>query len=256
VGGHHPGVPRAGGYDALNRIKGEGSPGGHIPPGTAVRTLLWVLLPAGGGLALRSPLLLVRLPTLGWRFISHYPENWGTDWHYSAGLMPVVFLALVDAAATVGGSGPAGAFGAIGGGAPSGRRAGRLGRSVAAGMPAAAAGAAPALCVQLPLAGLTHREAYEVEARVRAQERMLDRIPDGATVESDVRPLARLVRRTTVYWIGETIGETKGAVPLYLALGDASGWLPDPAGQAARLHPGARYEVVARDGGGLVLRRA
>jgi uncharacterized membrane protein len=247
------------GYDVLNHLDGEGAVAGHIPAATAVRTLLWILLPAGGLLALRSSLLLVALPTLGWRCVSHYPENWGTGWHYSAVLMPVLFLALVDAAAALGEADKDGSSGAIGGGAPGGhrrwRRAGRRvggpARALAAGAPAAMAGAALALSVQLPVAGLTHRATYQVDARTRAVERMLDRIPDGATVESDVGPLGPLVRRTTVYWIGGT----QGLAPQYIALADASGWLPDAAGTAARLHPGARYAVVAEAGGGVVLRR-
>jgi hypothetical protein len=220
------------GYDPLAHIDGDGSLTGHIPALTALRTLLWVLLPAGGLLALRSPLLLAAVPTLGWRFYSRYPENWGTAWHYSAVLMPVVFLALVDALARAG-------------------RASAPLRAFAAAAPAAAAGAALALCAQLPAAGLTHRAAYGVDARTRAVDRMLDRVPDGATVESDVGPISRLVRRTTVYWIGDT----HGVVPQYIALADGSGWLRDPVGAARRLHPGARYAVLARGGGGLVLRR-
>jgi hypothetical protein len=108
-----------------------------------------------------------------------------------------------------------------------------------------------ALCVQLPVAGLTHRTAYEVDARTRAVEGMLARIPDGVTVEADVGPLGSLVRRTTVYWIGET----QGPAPQYIALADGSRWLPDPVGAAERLHPGVRYAVVAQGGGGVVLRR-
>ncbi|MEE4544311.1 DUF2079 domain-containing protein [Streptomyces sp. V4-01] len=247
------------GYDALNHLDGDGALTGHIPAATAVRTLLWILLPAGGLLALRSPLLLVTLPTLGWRCLSHYPENWGTGWHYSAVLMPVVFLALVDAIAALGAVEQDGSSGAVGGGAPGGprpwQRAGRRARgltaAVAAGAPAATAGAALALCAQLPVAGLTHRATYTADARTRAVERMLDRIPDGATVESDVGPLGPLVRRTTVYWIGGT----QGLAPQYIALADASAWLPDAAGTAGRLHPGVRYAVLAEAGGGVVLRR-
>ncbi|MFB7666384.1 DUF2079 domain-containing protein [Kitasatospora sp. NPDC056138] len=48
-------------------------------------------------LALRSPLVLLVLPTLAWRFWSTNPAYWGQDYHYSAVLMPIVFLAFVDA---------------------------------------------------------------------------------------------------------------------------------------------------------------
>ena len=60
-----------------------------------------MLIPTSGLLALRSPLLLVAAPTLGWRFLSGDDHYWSTDWHYSAVLMPVVTLALVDAIDTV-----------------------------------------------------------------------------------------------------------------------------------------------------------
>ena len=66
---------------------------------TKLRTLIWILLPTTGLLALRSPLLLAALPTIGWRFLSSDDHYWSTDWHYSAVLMPVLALALADAAA-------------------------------------------------------------------------------------------------------------------------------------------------------------
>jgi hypothetical protein len=227
------------GYDALNHINGDGSLTGHVPPVTALRTVLWVLLPAGGLLALGSPLLLAALPTFGWRFVSHYPENWGTAWHYSAVLMPVVFLAAVDCAAAVRTAGLRNRW------APSWLR------SAARAMPAAALGAALALCTQLPVAALTHRAAYRVDPQNRAAERALDRIPDGATVEANVGPISRLVHRTTVYWVGQT----GIPAPDYLAFENRSGWLQDPAGYALELHPQTRYSLVADAGGYVVLRR-
>ena len=121
----------------------------------------------------------------------------------------------------------------------------------AQGARAAAAGAALALSAQLPLAGLTHASAYRVDARTRAVQRLLDRIPDGATVESDVGPLSSLVRRTTVYWIGGS----QDVVPRYIALGDAADWRDDPVSHATALHPGFRYTVVANADNCLILRR-
>ncbi|MEK8171206.1 DUF2079 domain-containing protein [Streptomyces sp. M19] len=92
-----PGFNGSGSYDYWDKVGNGGEQTGTIPLDTALRTLLWVLLPTSGLLALRSPLLLVAVPTLGWRFVSHDDHYWGVDWHYSAVLMPVVFLALVDA---------------------------------------------------------------------------------------------------------------------------------------------------------------
>nr|WP_225845558.1 DUF2079 domain-containing protein [Streptomyces sp. HPF1205] len=229
-----PAFNSGGAYDYWNKLNGHGAPmPGHIPFGTAVHTLLWILLPTSGLLALRSPLLLAALPTIGWRFVSHDDHYWGTDWHYSAVLMPVVALALVDAAAR----------------ARESRRPWL--RSYASGAPAAVAGAAIALTVHLPLAQLTHTDAYEVDARTKIVEGLLDRIPDGATVEANVGPISRLVHRTTVYWVGDT----PGVIPDYIALDDSSGWVPDPATYAKQLHPTATYTQIANDQGYVILRR-
>jgi hypothetical protein len=229
------------GYDAFNHINGDGALTGHIPVDTAVRTLLWILVPAGGLLALRSPLILLALPTIGWRFLSHYPENWGTSWHYSAVLMPVVFLAFVDAAGDLTGAGAA-------------EGAGRLRRNLAVyagALPAAMAGAALALSTQLPVATLSHTDTYKVDAHTRAVEKLLDRIPSGSTVEANVGPLSRLVHRTTVYWVGGS----KGVVPQYMALENGSGWVQDPVGYASQLHPQAHFAVIASAEGYVILHR-
>ncbi|MEV7214110.1 DUF2079 domain-containing protein [Kitasatospora cineracea] len=59
------------------------------------RTVLALLLPTGF-LALRSPLVLLAVPSLAARFWSDNPAYWGTGQHYNAVLMPIVFLALAD----------------------------------------------------------------------------------------------------------------------------------------------------------------
>ena len=227
-----PAFNKAGGYEYWNKLNGNGAPmPGHIPFGTALHTLLWILLPTSGLLALRSPLILAALPTLGWRFVSHDDHYWGTDWHYSAVLMPVVVLALVDAAATA-------------------RTSGRPWlRSYASGAPAAAAGAALALTLTLPLASLSHSATYKVDPRTKDIERVLDTIPDGATVEANVGPISRLVHRTTVYWVGDT----PGVIPQYIAIDNTSGWAGDPVTYAKELHPSVTYAQVAGADGYVVL---
>nr|WP_237405305.1 DUF2079 domain-containing protein [Streptomyces sp. SN-593] len=227
-----PAFNTTGGYDYWNKLNGNGAPmPGHIPFDTALHTLLWILLPTSGLLALRSPLILAALPTIGWRFVSHDDHYWGTDWHYSAVLMPVVMLALVDAAASC-------------------RRSPRPWlRSYASGLPAAAAGAALALTMTLPLAALDHSATYKVDARTKAIEHTLDQIPDGATVEANVGPISHLVHRTTVYWVGDT----EGVTPQYIALDNTSGWAGDPLTYAKQLHPAATYTLVAENQGYVVL---
>ncbi|MFG2285994.1 DUF2079 domain-containing protein [Streptomyces sp. NPDC048595] len=228
-----PAFNGSGSYDYWSKFGAAGQ-GATIPLGTALRTTLWVLLPTTGLLALRSPLLLVALPTLGWRFLSHEPHYWGIDWHYNAVLMPVVFLALVDAL-------------------PRARVSARPWlRSYAHHLPAAALAAALALSTTLPLARLTEPATYRKPASVTAAERLLERIPDDATVESDIRPLSRLTQRTRVFWTGDT----DGLAPDYVALQLRDNRTPRQAlADAMARHAKSTYVIVGGAADLLVLRR-
>ncbi|MDF2265234.1 DUF2079 domain-containing protein [Streptomyces coacervatus] len=201
--------------------------------GTKLRTLAWLLLPTSGLLALRSPLLAVALPTLGWRFLSADDHYWGTDWHYSAVLMPVVALALVDALARS-------------------RVSSRpCLRSYAQHVPAAVAGAALALTTTLPLSALAESVTYDTPEGVPRIERALDRIPDDATVEANIGPISRLTSRCRVFWLGST----RGVTPDYIALNNSSKFVGDAQAYASQLHPNARYTIDGAAYGYVVLRR-
>ncbi|MEU5614281.1 DUF2079 domain-containing protein [Streptomyces sparsogenes] len=228
-----PSFNGSGSYDYWNKVGSGGEQTGTIPFETAVRTLLWVLLPTSGLLALRSPLLLAAVPTLGWRFVSHDDHYWGTDWHYSAVLMPIVALALVDAV----------------------DRARDSHRpwlaSYARQLPALVAGAALALTASLPLENLTDPDYYEKPKEVTAVERLLDRIPDGASVEANVGPISRLTSRCRVLWVGGT----QGVVPDYIALQEFDRTPDQLVEYAKQLHPDARYAYLGSSGGYFVLKR-
>ncbi|MER7758571.1 DUF2079 domain-containing protein [Streptomyces sp. NPDC097619] len=225
-----PAFNTAGDYDYWTKLDGPGPLDGWD---TKFRTLLWILLPTTGLLALRSPLLLVALPTVGWRFLSGDDHYWGTDWHYSAVLMPVLALALVDAVDRA-------------------RRSPRPWlRSSAQQAPAAVAAAALALTPSLPLAALTEGRTYEKSARVTEVEALLARIPDGASVEADVGPIARLTSRCRVFWIGGT----KGVVPDWIAVDNSSGWIPDPREYARQLHPDASFVPAGAAHGFVLMKR-
>ncbi|MGA5205323.1 DUF2079 domain-containing protein [Streptomyces variegatus] len=226
-----PSFNTSGGYDYWTKVSDAGGP--FDGAGTKLRTLAWLLVPTSGLLALRSPLLLVALPTLGWRFLSGDAHYWGTDWHYSAVLMPVVFLALADALPAV-------------------RRSTRAWlASYAAQLPAAVAAAALALTTSLPLAQLTEAEVYRKPAAVSGVERLLARIPDDATVEADIGPISRLTSRCRVFWLGGT----QGVTPEYIALENIGDKYRDPVGYARKLHPLAEYAVAGEAGGYVVLQR-
>ncbi|MFH8609492.1 DUF2079 domain-containing protein [Streptomyces sp. NPDC018029] len=227
-----PAFNSVGAYDYWDKVGDAGGTGVLDGAGTKLRTLAWLLIPTGL-LALRSPLLLVALPTLGWRFLSADDHYWGTDWHYSAVLMPVVLLAFADAVAAA-------------------RRDRRPWlRRYADLLPACAAAAALALTTSLPLAGVTESWTYEKSEQVTAVERVLDRVPDGATVEANIGPVSRLTSRARVFWVGAA----DPVVPQYIALDVRSGWTKDPVAYAGKLHPGERYVAEDAAYGYVLLRR-
>ncbi|MDT0307782.1 DUF2079 domain-containing protein [Streptomyces sp. DSM 44917] len=237
-----PAFNAGGDYDYWTKLgedDGGGGPLALLAPlgegtGEKFRTLLWVLVPTTGLLALRSPLLVVLLPTLGWRFVSQEPHYWGTDWHYSAVLMPVVTLALADALARS-------------------RHSSRPWlRRYAHHLPAAALACAAALCTALPVATLTSADTYRPGPVARAGDRVLAAVPDGAEVASNVRPIAHLTGRCRVFWIGDTGGVT----PEYIAYFDPAHTEVSLLRYATERFPEARYRVVAEEAGYWVLRRA
>ncbi|MFJ8310615.1 MULTISPECIES: DUF2079 domain-containing protein [unclassified Streptomyces] len=225
-------IPAFNSSDAYDYWSKMGGAGPLAAGDTKLRTLIWILLPTTGLLALRSPLLLAALPTIGWRFVSSDDHYWSTDWHYSAVLMPVLALALADAAATA-------------------RHSPRPWlRSYARNLPFCAAAAALALTPSLPLAELTEPDTYRKSPQVAAVERLLERIPDGATVEANVGPIARLTSRCRVFWVGDA----RPVTPRYIAIDNGDNWAGDPVEYAKTLHPGARYTVTGVAAGYVVLR--
>ncbi|GAA2475726.1 DUF2079 domain-containing protein [Streptomyces longisporus] len=227
-----PSFNTSGGYEYWTKVDS----GFTLFDGTDIklRTLAWLLIPTSGLLALRSPLSVVALPTLGWRFYSSDDHYWGTGWHYSAVLMPVVALALVDALTRA-------------------RVSSRPWlRSYAQHLPAAVAAAALALTTTLPLATLTESATYDTPEGVPRIERALDRIPDDATVEADIGPSSRLTSRCRVFWIGAT----RGITPDYIALNNTGKWVDDVQAYAHQLHPHARYAIDDAAYGYVVLKRS
>jgi hypothetical protein len=180
-------------------------------------------------LALRSPLLVIALPTLAWRFLADNPAYWGTGFHYSAVLMPVVFAALLDTA---------------------GRYRPVWRRAVAAGCLVAGL----LLAVDRPLWRMAGPAFWRGPAGVVAARRVLDRIPDGAVVAATNGLAPQLTSRCTVRLLAGTgpDGRTAGWV---VADRSATGFgTPSELdGQLDRLRALGWWTVV--DDGRLVLLR-
>ena len=146
-------------------------------------------------LALRSPLVLITLPTFAWRLTSDVAFHWSTDWHYSAVLMPIVFLAMVDTLIS----------------SPTWRARTPWFAGVAVVM-------ALVVTTQFPLWKLTDGEYWGPGDRPEGAAAALAAIPDDATVVSDITLMAYLAPRTEVYWMGN-----ENPVPEYVVLYQGSG---------------------------------
>jgi hypothetical protein len=144
-------------------------------PAIKLRTLLWLLAPTLF-LALRSPVLLAAVPTLAWRFWSTNPSYWGTGFQYSAILVPIAFVAFLDALATTGTARPARAA------------------AHAACMLALAA----TMLKPLPLRGLLDPDNWSADAQAQQVRLALAHIPDNARVAADNRLAPQLTSRCTV----------------------------------------------------------
>lgn len=211
-----------------------GDPAALLQPQKGVTLAL--LLVATGIIAVRSPLALVLLPTLAWRFLSDNAGYWGPTWQYSAVLMPIVFCAALDGIALVRASRRRWLR-------DYGRRAAFV--SIVAGL---------VLATTLPLFKLTDVSANFSTDRAAAATGAVNVVPDGVLVESDIGLMNYLVERTDVYWLGNT-----NPLPDYLVVDLQAGGLPAQWSSvqvvAETLHPTARFTTVYSLGGYQVARR-
>lgn len=197
-------------------------PASLFNPDKVTTVLLLVAITAG--LCLFSPLTLIVLPTLAWRFLSDLPVYWGQEWQYSAVLMPVVFCAAIDAL---------------------GRRKVLSGTRLRLLL---------GTTVMLIAVVLTSQYAFEKLAdpaksfpltTVASSQSALAAVPDGVTVETDISLMSYLADRTEVFWIGN-----KNPAPEYV-LFDVSGrpgLAPNAIAQEAEQRfPGTRFVTVYAD---------
>ncbi|MFJ3900801.1 DUF2079 domain-containing protein [Streptomyces sp. NPDC090025] len=169
-----PALDITGGYAHAGQLAALGhAPLDLLRPDTKATTLILVFAPSAL-LALRSPLALIALPTLGWRMASENGFHWGTAFHYSAILMPVVFAGLLDVLDR-----PAA-------------------RSQVRGALATVLAVTAVLLPSFPLAQLAQRATWHTTPHLTAARELLARIPDGATVAASNRLAPQLTARCTV----------------------------------------------------------
>ena len=228
---------------------------------------LGLLLITGAVLWVISPLAAIALPTLAWRLLSTMESYWASTWHYSLVLMPIVFLALLDAVMRI-------RYGVVPAAIPvrSAARAADSASTQDAGVPTKPGRltalarrmpvwALPAVALllaaspifvagsQQPLASLGNAQftASALTTTDQMKQDAVQKVPEGVTVASDLSILTQLIPGRTVYWIGHT-GEP---APDYVVIDRKSNsWGGNPPTNAAQYaadrygHSYAKYATV------------
>lgn len=167
-----------GGYDYTRNVGTTGSPLGTLFMALDVKVSTVLLtLAVSGFAALLSPWTLLVVPTFAWRFTGNVAYYWGTDWHYSLVLMPIVFIAAVDAV----------------------RR-----HHWAIWSVGVAVVVAVVRLPSSPLSGLVQAELYAQSPQAQARQAAVDAVPEGAVVEGDIHTISHLVSEHRTYWLGST----------------------------------------------------
>ncbi|MFL6089047.1 MAG: DUF2079 domain-containing protein [Aeromicrobium sp.] len=159
---------------------GFGSLGDDL--GRKALTLL-LTLAVGGLVAVVSPWAVVAIPTLAWRFAAANAHYWGTGWHYSLVLMPVMAIAGIDVMRRVRWARPVGV--------------------VALVAVTCLALVPTAVIPDPPLTRYLSPSAWHRTERQQAADRVIALIPPGATVDSDIGLIDHLIGRgRRVTWTG------------------------------------------------------
>jgi uncharacterized membrane protein len=236
------GVLAPGGHPSVTGLVGQLF---HAWP-DKLRTLVILLLPTAF-IALRSPLTLVAAPSLLLRFTSTNGSYWGTYWHYSATVMPIIFVAAVDALARIEQAEPPGRRGLW--------RAALAGaRTYGAAMMVAVA---VSLAFQFPLSSLWSAQTYRIGADVRSADAAMAKVPDGAAVLATLDLLAPLAARTDAFWIGNAGNPPAQYIVFDGHDSDYSPPVSNVPALIAQLYPSpqAHYAQIYRSGDVYVFRR-
>jgi uncharacterized membrane protein len=178
VGGAKSNTAPAPGLGQLLRLLVD-LPKDAVTPVGKPMMLLW-LFGIVAFVALRSPLLLVAVPTLLWRLVSTNPAYWSIgNVHYNSVLMPIVFVALADAVPALRSS--------------RWRLLRGYGRIAAPVVLAVALLALP----RFTLWDLTRAATYQADPRAAAARSLAARIPSGAEVSASDYLVPLVVDRCT-----------------------------------------------------------
>ena len=178
------------------------------------------------GCCVVSRLAWLAVPTLLWRFISPNEGYWGTGWHYSMILMPIIFMAAIEALGRLRQS------------------SSRSVRAYALVVPWLSCAFGLLTCLVFPLHNIIDPASYQPPSRADQAATVLALIPPSTSVATDTGLITQLVTDHTVYWNGSLPG---GVVPDYLLIDPLSGWSGepgDPAKLAEMYYPGSSFTTI------------
>lgn len=208
-----------------------------VTPSVKLRTALLWLMPFAL-LPLRSALSVLLVPFALTRFLSSSPNHWGTIFHYSAPLAPILAMSAGDGLARI---------------------AGRIDRAdYRAHLVRALTGASLLLSSLLPghqpLWDLFSPEHYRTTQFPRTGYRVIERIPEGASVVAQAAVVAHISHRERVYVFDAKAPDADFVV----ASTGLSPWPHTSYADLARLlhdRRGRGYTVLLDENGWTVLRR-
>jgi uncharacterized membrane protein len=245
------GILAPGGHPTVTGLTGQFF---HAWP-DKLQTIVMLLLPTAF-IALRSPLILIAGPSLLLRFLSTNSSFWGTFWHYNATVMPIIFIAAIDAMARIGAimdaEGPAGSA-SWASGSQGVRRAGLAGaRRYGAAMMLAIT---VPLAFQFPLSTLWNAQSYQISSHVKSADAAMAQVPDGATVQATLDLLAPLAARTDTFWIGNSGNPKTQYIVFDGQNSDYTPAISNVPAFIAQIYPGHVYTQVFESGDVYVFRR-
>ncbi len=245
------GILASGGHPTVAGLTGQFF---HAWP-DKLQTIVILLLPTAF-IALRSPLVLIAGPSLLLRFLSTNASFWGTYWHYNVTVMPIIFIAAIDAMARINAAmdaeDPAG-YASWASGSRGTRRAVMAGaRRYGAAMMLAIT---VPLAFQFPLSTVWNAQTYRISSHVKSADAAMAKVPDGATVQATLDLLAPLAARTDTFWIGNS-GNPKTQYIVFDGLNsDYSPAISNVPAFIAQIYPGHSYTQIFQSGDVYVFRR-
>jgi len=201
-----------------------------LTPDVKIVTLVLLLAPTVF-LAVRSPIILLAVPTVLWRFLATDASYWGTGYHYGLVLMPIVFGAFIDVLRR----------------RPTGMRWILVASVVITAYLIPQNGFAPAFGPAL----------WHTSPATAATRTLLARIPDGTTVSASNQLVPQLTNRDHVTLIGRT--PLAVSQPTYIVSETGNVGFPlGPEGQAAWLADARAhgYALAGQAGSVILLKKS